>query len=95
MHVEPTASPPPADDGVPWYKLLTRYHWFVLVVAALGWLFDTMDQQLTFSIFGDDDASPLPAFLTIAEAAQRVRCCERTIRRAVWADSNTMNESQE
>jgi excisionase family DNA binding protein len=42
-----------------------------------------MDQQLTFSIFGDDDASPLPAFLTIAEAAQRVRCCERTIRRAV------------
>ena len=25
---------------------MTRYHWFVLVVAALGWLFDTMDQQL-------------------------------------------------
>lgn len=30
----------------PWWKLLNRYHWFVLVVAALGWLFDTMDQQL-------------------------------------------------
>ena len=30
----------------PWYKELTRYHWFVLTVAALGWLFDTMDQQL-------------------------------------------------
>ena len=30
----------------PWWRLLTRYHWFVLVVAALGWLFDTMDQQL-------------------------------------------------
>lgn len=30
----------------PWYKGLTRYHWFVLIVAALGWLFDTMDQQL-------------------------------------------------
>ncbi|HEX3726660.1 MAG TPA: MFS transporter [Pirellulales bacterium] len=29
-----------------WYRELTRYHWFVLVVAALGWLFDTMDQQL-------------------------------------------------
>jgi MFS family permease len=26
--------------------LLTRYHWFVLVVAALGWLFDCLDQQL-------------------------------------------------
>ena len=34
------------DSRVPWYKLLTRYHWFVLIVAALGWLFDTMDQQL-------------------------------------------------
>jgi MFS family permease len=30
----------------PWYKDLNRYHWFVLIVAALGWLFDTMDQQL-------------------------------------------------
>jgi MFS family permease len=30
----------------PWYKELNRYHWFVLIVAALGWLFDTMDQQL-------------------------------------------------
>lgn len=29
-----------------WYRELTRYHWFVFVVAALGWLFDTMDQQL-------------------------------------------------
>jgi MFS family permease len=34
------------DDGRPWWKLLTRYHWFVLVVAALGWLFDCLDQQL-------------------------------------------------
>lgn len=30
----------------PWYRELTRYHWFVLIVAALGWLFDTMDQQI-------------------------------------------------
>jgi len=30
----------------PWYRELTRYHWFVFIVAALGWLFDTMDQQL-------------------------------------------------
>ena len=33
-------------DSAPWYKDLSRYHWFVFVVAALGWLFDTMDQQL-------------------------------------------------
>jgi MFS family permease len=34
------------DDGRPWYKLLTRYHWFVFVVCSLGWLFDCLDQQL-------------------------------------------------
>jgi MFS family permease len=32
-------------DG-PWYRGMTRYHWFVLTVAALGWLFDCLDQQL-------------------------------------------------
>ena len=30
----------------PWYTLMNRYHWFVLTVAALGWLFDCLDQQL-------------------------------------------------
>jgi MFS family permease len=47
MHVDAgtdnNVSLPP---GVPWYKLLTKYHWFVFVVAALGWLFDCLDQQL-------------------------------------------------
>jgi len=49
MHgFEETGAKPLDDpnDRRPWYKLLNRYHWFVLVVAALGWLFDTMDQQL-------------------------------------------------
>jgi MFS family permease len=45
-----TAAPPlprPEDNpNVPWWRLLSRYHWFVLVVATLGWMFDTMDQQL-------------------------------------------------
>ncbi len=35
-----------AESSQPWHKALTRTHWFVLVVASLGWLFDTMDQQL-------------------------------------------------
>ncbi len=39
-------SPDDLPDSGPWYKDLTKYHWFVLIVAALGWLFDTMDQQL-------------------------------------------------
>ncbi|MCU0962195.1 MAG: MFS transporter [Pirellulaceae bacterium] len=30
----------------PWYRELNRYHWFVLIVAALGWMFDCLDQQL-------------------------------------------------
>lgn len=34
------------SDNVPWWKLLNSYHWFVLIVAALGWLFDCLDQQL-------------------------------------------------
>jgi MFS family permease len=35
-----------AADSTPWYKELNSYHWFVLIVATLGWMFDTMDQQL-------------------------------------------------
>jgi MFS family permease len=49
MHTFDEASPAKPDDPSdtrPWYQLLTKYHWFVLIVAALGWLFDTMDQQL-------------------------------------------------
>jgi MFS family permease len=48
VHIDlpPSADSNPTDSKVPWYKLLTRYHWFVLVVAALGWLFDCLDQQL-------------------------------------------------
>jgi MFS family permease len=29
-----------------WYRELNGYHWFVLIVAALGWLFDCLDQQI-------------------------------------------------
>lgn len=29
-----------------WYQGIDRYCWIVLVIAALGWLFDTMDQNL-------------------------------------------------
>ena len=30
----------------PWHAGLTRYHWFVLTICTLGWLFDCMTQQL-------------------------------------------------
>jgi MFS family permease len=42
---EKSAGGPPAAAG-PWWREMNRYHWFVFVVASLGWLFDTMDQQL-------------------------------------------------
>src|SRR5579863_7469758 len=29
-----------------WYKSLNGYHWWVLIVASLGWMFDTMDQRI-------------------------------------------------
>ncbi len=29
-----------------WTREMTGYHWFVLIVASLGWLFDCLDQQL-------------------------------------------------
>ncbi len=35
-----------APDKYVWYKSLTGYQWFVVAVAAGGWMFDTMAQQL-------------------------------------------------
>jgi len=43
-HFTRSSTAGPADG--PWHKGMTRYHWFVLIVAALGWLFDCLDQQL-------------------------------------------------
>lgn len=34
------------SSSSPWWKELNRHHWFVLIVAALGWMFDCLDQQL-------------------------------------------------
>jgi len=47
MHLSETPKATTADRSTtPWYRELTRAHWFVLAVSSLGWLFDTMDQQL-------------------------------------------------
>src|SRR5205823_3251993 len=46
---KPDPAPVAPDLGVssrPWWRELNGYHWFVLAMAAVGWLFDTMDQQL-------------------------------------------------
>lgn len=41
-----THSQPAAQPNGPWWRELNGYHWFVLIVAALGWMFDCLDQQL-------------------------------------------------
>src|SRR5262249_12001105 len=51
MHFDTPSQPAdtaaqPGHDDRPWHRLLNGYQWFVFVVASLGWLFDTMDQQL-------------------------------------------------
>src|SRR6478752_7006534 len=44
----PTTLPPVSDvpPGGPWWREMTFSHWWVLLVATLGWLFDSMDQRL-------------------------------------------------
>ena len=47
MHLEPTPKPAGAGEAkYAWYKDMTGYHWFVVMIASVGWMFDTMDQQL-------------------------------------------------
>lgn len=37
---------PPELDRRPWWRQLNGYHWYVFALAAMGWLFDTMDSQI-------------------------------------------------
>ena len=48
MHFESSTPAGTTDHGEDhaWYRNLNGYQWFVFIVASLGWLFDTMDQQL-------------------------------------------------
>lgn len=40
------STPSLPDSNAPWYKQLTGYHWFVLIVASAAWFFDCLDQRL-------------------------------------------------
>ncbi|QEH37976.1 Putative niacin/nicotinamide transporter NaiP [Aquisphaera giovannonii] len=46
LPARPATDVRPGLDDAPWWRGVTSYQWFVFVVASLGWLFDTMDQQL-------------------------------------------------
>lgn len=34
-----------AIDNKPWWREMNRYHWLVLIIASMSWLFDCMDQR--------------------------------------------------
>jgi hypothetical protein len=40
------APPERVTSGLPWWRQLTGYHWFVFLVASGAWLFDCLDQRL-------------------------------------------------
>ncbi len=49
-----------SQTSQPWWKLLTRYHWFVFAMASLAWLFDCLDQQLFLLARGSAMKALLP-----------------------------------
>jgi predicted MFS family arabinose efflux permease len=44
-NIMPELKPDLLQSTMPWYRGLTRGQWWVLLVASMGWMFDTMDQQ--------------------------------------------------
>jgi MFS family permease len=50
----------------PWYREMNRYHWFVFIVAALGWMLDCFDQQIFLMARQPAMADLLPADSTRA-----------------------------
>ena len=62
--------PPAREAGIEsgsWYKALSGYHWWVLSVASLGWMFDTMDQRIFVLARGPAMHSLLPVGTAAAE----------------------------
>jgi MFS family permease len=46
IHPDMTSSGASPSPVGPWWRELNRYHWFVFLLAAFGWLFDCFDQQI-------------------------------------------------
>jgi MFS family permease len=43
---KPIASSTPAQKTSRWYEGVSRYQWLVLLIASLGWVFDTFEGQI-------------------------------------------------
>src|SRR6476659_9499746 len=64
----PSAS---ADAHGPWWRGLTRYHWFVFLVASAAWFFDCLDQRL-FSL------ARIPALTSLMPSGTEVGVVQAT-----------------
>ena len=62
---QPSTAASPAAG--PWYRELKANHWWVLIIASLGWLFDTMDQRLFVLSRGPAMTALLPAGTSVAD----------------------------
>jgi MFS family permease len=51
-------SPASSEQSQRWWQGVDRYCWIVLIIAALGWMFDTMDQNL-FNMVRSDSVREL------------------------------------
>lgn len=50
-----------------WYKALNGYHWWVLIVASFGWMFDTMNQRIFVLSRGPAMRDLLPAGMSVGD----------------------------
>ncbi len=62
-------------SSLSWWRLLNKYHWYVFVLAAFGWLFDTMDQQ----IFVASKALTMKEFLPMEDLAVQTNYGARAV----------------
>ena len=74
----------PTTAGLPWYRTLTREHWFVFTVASLAWLFDCLDQQL-FILARDNAIKALSAVGTEGPELKRLGGVAQSVFVAGWA----------
>ena len=64
--MQSASSPGTAKTGA-WYKALNGYHWWVLIVASFGWMFDTMNQRIFVLSRGPAMRDLLPAGMSGAD----------------------------
>ena len=74
----------PAASALPWYRTLTREHWFVFTVASLAWMFDCLDQQL-FILARDNAIKALSAVGTEGPELKRLGGVAQSVFVAGWA----------